>query len=768
MSLLLPSLGAEPLSVRPIPPSPCSRACPAGINVKAYVSLIAEGRFGEALEVVRRDCPLPGICGRVCHHPCEEVCLRGEIDEPVAIRSLKRFVADLALEVPAPAGAGGATAPPAPHREHRVAVVGAGPAGLTAAYDLRMAGYPVTVFEAAPEPGGMLRYGIAPYRLPREVLAAEIEALCGPGLEIRCGCRIGVDLGLDELLQEGYTAGLFAVGAQRGRPLGIPGERDCAGVEDALTFLRRVNEGDRTPCAGRVLVIGGGLTAIEAARSARRLGADSVEILYRRTRQEMPAGEAELEEARSEGIGIRFLVSPKRVIARSGRVEALECVENALGEPDSSGRRRPVPLPGSQFTIRADRVLGAVGQALDLDFLPDERASRMTERGRLSAEPGSAMTPMLGVFAAGDAVTGPATVIEAVAAGHRAAASIRDFLDPERGPGPDSPAAVSAVEYGLPDARPATAARRPPPRAPLSEGREFSEVELPYRARDAMAEAGRCLRCGPCSECAVCVPSCGRRHVRLAMREDGERAGPPIWVRAPVRIATGPPAAASLVSTMGSTGGPDLAVELAPALASIDEALCRGCPRCVEVCPFEAVGFIDDRDPDSRVRIDPARCRGCNLCAAACPTGAAIPGFLPAEWWGEAAGPTDETVVLACDPRAAGVEAALRRSGVGGRLVRLRCVGQVDAGLLLDLCRRGARRVLVAACAENGCRFERGAALAAQQVAIARSLLASFGADAESVVIDAPGDPAPGSLPGQRPGESTTRPDRAAAAAGGP
>ncbi len=745
-------------SIRSIPPSPCTRACPAGINVKAYVSLIAEGRFGEALEVVRRNCPLPGICGRVCHHPCEAACLRGGIDSPVAIRALKRFVADLELE---PAES---EPPREPLRSHRVAVVGAGPAGLTAAYDLRRAGYPVTVFEAAPEPGGMLRYGIAPYRLPREVLDAEIEVLVRAGLEIRCGCRIGADLPLDELLREGYTAALFAVGAQRGRPLGIPGEKGCSGVEDALTFLRRVNEGDRTPCPARVLVIGGGLTAIEAARSARRLGAESVEILYRRTREEMPAGEAEVEEARSEGIGIRFLVSPKRVIARGGRLEALECLENALGEPDSSGRRRPVPLPGSAFAIRADLVLGAVGQALDLDFLPDERAARMTERGRLAADADSAMTPMLGVFAAGDAVTGPATVIEAVAAGHRAAASIREFLDPVSDSEPVGAPRVSAVEYGLPDAEPPTAPRLDPPRAPLSDGREFSEVELPYRAAEAMAEAGRCLRCGPCSECALCVPSCGRRHLRLAVRDDGGRVGPEIWVRAPVGFALGMPE---------SGAEHDAAVELSAARATIDGALCRGCPRCVEVCPFDAVDFIDADDPDSKVEIDPALCRGCNLCAAVCPTGAAIPGHLPVEW---AAAPTDPVsrarpLVLACESRAAGVEAALRSSGVDFSIARLRCVGPADAGLLLELCRGGERQVLVAACPEDGCRFERGAAMAAGQVAIARSLLASVGADPGFVGIDASGDPTTRMLSGA-PGGAEAAPRAGArepigAAAGG-
>ena len=239
--LRVPALGGAPFELTPVEPSPCTNACPAGINVKAYVSLIAEGMFAEALEVVRDRCPLPGICGRICHHPCESACRR---DEPIAIRALKRFVADVTDEVP-PAML------PVIHPESRVAIIGSGPAGLAAAWDLRRAGYPVTIFESEPEPGGMLRYGIAPYRLPRKVLDAEIDYLLASGIELETGCRIGGDLTLTELLDDQWAAVLFAVGAQRGRALGIPGEEESPEVEDALGFLRRVNAGNRSPVSGR-------------------------------------------------------------------------------------------------------------------------------------------------------------------------------------------------------------------------------------------------------------------------------------------------------------------------------------------------------------------------------------------------------------------------------------------------------------------------------------------------------------------------------------
>jgi NADPH-dependent glutamate synthase beta subunit-like oxidoreductase/coenzyme F420-reducing hydrogenase delta subunit/NAD-dependent dihydropyrimidine dehydrogenase PreA subunit len=633
---------------------------------------------------------------------------------------------------------------------------------LTAAYDLRLAGYPMTVFEAEPEPGGMLRYGITPYRLPRDVLDAEIEVLTRAGVEIRTGCRLGGDLDLDRLLGDGFAAVLLAVGAQRGRQLAIPGEAELAAVEDALAFLRRVNGGDRTRIEGRVVVVGGGSTAVEAARTARRLGAQSVEILYRRSREELLAAAEEIKDAEAEGVRFRFLVAPVRAAAEGGRLVGLECVQVGLGEPDASGRRRPIHIPGSEFLVPADRVLAAVGQEADLTFVPPQVITRMTEKGRLLADPDTVMTRLFGVFAAGDAVTGPATVIEAIAAGHRAAESIRHYVEDGR-PGlrdevAERPERRAAVEYGLPDARPVEAMRiRPRQRRPRP-GREFHEVERAFTANEAVAEARRCLRCGPCGECRLCAPSCGRRHVMVRVAQgDGAAAGASVLLRVPSTVALGlsarrpaagrllPSAAARTLADIGPAEG--LAVDVLPLRIHVRPELCRSCGRCVDVCPFGAIQLTDVDGALSPAALAPALCRGCHLCTAVCPTGAAASALSPAlspDWWGlrfaggcgGAETGDGPCVVLACQRRAGALEPVLAASPVPVEVVRLRCVGQVQAGTLVDLHRRGARHVLVAGCHAGRCRFGEGARLAAGEVERAAAVLGLLGRDAGTLTAD--------------------------------
>ncbi len=752
--LLVPALQSEPLPIRRIETAPCTQACPAGINVKAYVSMIAERRFADALEMVRRRCPLPGICGRVCDHPCEVKCTRGRFDEPIAIRALKRFVADLELsgEIKRPP-----LPPKAKARPQKIAIIGSGPAGITAAYDLALAGYPVTIFESEAEPGGMLRYGIVCYRLPREIIDTEFDMLCQAGVEIKTGTALGKDIELDGLLKDGYGSVLLAVGAQKGRALGIPGEEGCSQIEDALAFLRRVNEGDRTPVKGKVAVIGGGSTAIEAARTALRLGASSSEIVYRRYREEMPAGDLEIKDAEEEGVKLRFLVAPTRVIAKGGKMTGIECVKIGLGEPDASGRRGPIMIPGSEFAIAADRVLAAVSQDADLSFVP--KNSELMKGRWLAIDDATAMTPRPGVFAAGDVVTGPATVIKAIDAGHKAAHSIRRFLEegkpgiPTNGQRPSEYA-----EYELPDMPPVDANRVWPKMVWPRPGREFDEVESAFTHDQAVNEAKRCIRCGPCDACKVCAPSCRRRYIMLsAPKNGGAFTGPTAFIRASGNIAMGltanEPTPGWLLPVIrpGALGEIDtslgMEVGLLPGRVYVNEERCRGCGLCVEVCPFDALSLKNGSGQAKVAYLEPSLCRGCNLCTSVCPTDAVSAGALSPEWWksrleeifGEVepgelqAGPV---VVLACERRYGSVDAICNQRGVRGSLIRFRCTGQINAGMLLDLCWRGAGGVLVAGCDPERCRFGTGAKMAKTEIERARSMLRSMGEDDGCIMCD--------------------------------
>lgn len=487
--------------------APCKATCPGSIHVQGYVALIAQGRFQEALDLIREAVPFPGVLGRVCHHPCEEKCRRGtELDEPVAICSLKRFVADWVQER---GQKDSPSAPSTPDPSKRVAIVGAGPAGLTAAYFLARQGIASEIFEALPVAGGMMAVGIPDYRLPPEVLQREVAAVESLGVKIRLGHPVDQDE--LERLREEYDAVFVGVGTHQGWSLGIPGE-DLEGVLSGVAFLREVNLAalgvdlaSPLHLGKKVIVIGGGDVAIDSARVARRFGGKQITILYRRSRAEMPAEPWQVQEAEEEGIHFHFLATPLRALGQDGVLTGLECIRMELGEPDESGRRRPVPVAGSEFTLECDTLLVAIGQTVDTPF---EDLS-LTRGGTYVADPVTLQTDAPGVFAGGDAVSGPATVIEAIAAGKRAAESILRYLrgeDLALGRVVEKPD-LSAIEYYTPE-QPVQRPRAQMPCLPLDQRSGFAEVELGFTQRQAVAEAERCLSCGVCSECLACVTAC--------------------------------------------------------------------------------------------------------------------------------------------------------------------------------------------------------------------------------------------------------------------
>ncbi|MFC1918054.1 FAD-dependent oxidoreductase [Chloroflexota bacterium] len=482
---------------------PCQIACPLHMNIREYVDLVAQGKTMEALQVIRSGNPFPSICAYVCTHPCEESCRRAQVDKPVAIRALKRFAVEFGGDRMVHAEA------ETIHSE-KIAIVGSGPAGLACAYYLRKLGYPVTIFEAHAELGGMLRVGIPQYRLPREVLDVEVRRLTQMGVEIRTDTRV---VSLDLLFELGYKAIFITIGAHQSLHLGIEGD-ESPGVIDGATFLREVNLGFKPSLGRRVAVVGGGNVAIDAARTAARLGAGKVSILYRRSRAEMPADPDEIEQALAEGIRIKYLVAPTRIKRESGHL-LITCVKMKLGEPDASGRSRPVPVVGSEFENEFDALIAAIGQATQT---PGSFNIRAGKGSTIQVDPVTLTTNRSGVFAGGDAVTGPATVTEALAAGRQASSRIDDYLRHRY------PIAAKSSENLSVELRKETieavkkTERMEPQVLPAGDRKKaFDPVEMVYDWATATNGARRCLRCGMgaeilsqerCATCLTCLRVC--------------------------------------------------------------------------------------------------------------------------------------------------------------------------------------------------------------------------------------------------------------------
>lgn len=473
--------------------SPCQHTCPIEMDIPSYIALIRDNRVEDAYKVLLRTNPFPSVCGRVCDHKCQTKCRRGKMDEPIAIKFLKRFITDNA---PRP------KIEPVPvTRKEKIAVVGAGPAGLTAARDLALRGYKVTVFEELPEPGGMLRWAIPAYRLPRNILASEIADVTSLGVEIKCNIRVGRELSFNKL-KKNYDYVYMAPGAHKSQKMGVAGE-DTPEVYGGVEFLRDFNahedawvKGDKT-MGSKVAVIGGGNSAIDAARVALRLGAD-VTILYRRERKDMPAADEEIIAAKDEGIKIEYLVAPLKIEAKGGKVSGITCERMKLGEFDRSGRKKPVAIPGSAFTLAVDAIVAAIGQAPDLTFVPKDSGISVNKWDSFDLAAGSkSQTTDARFYAGGDAVTGPDTVIGAIAAGHQAARDMDTAIRLAGGePAYEEPA---EEKIDIPLIIDEESEEAPQGKMPELHGPErkisFVEVELGFSMEDAVKEAARCLRC---------------------------------------------------------------------------------------------------------------------------------------------------------------------------------------------------------------------------------------------------------------------------------
>ena len=528
LSLLTSKTGSW-RSVRPVlaeGAAPCSHACPGSIRIREYLELLGEGRVNEAAEILAVDNPLAAITGRVCPCFCEPDCNRGRFDEPLAIKQLERLLGDYIVRQ-------GFSLPDVPAKKERVAIIGSGPAGLSAAYYLGRYGYGVTILEALSAPGGMLYWGVPEYRLPKRVVDEQVEAIKGLGVEIRTNVAVGQDVTFNELLAEGYEAVLIAVGAQKDLRLNVSGE-DAGGVLPGVGFLRQVNSGDEVSLGNRVCVIGGGNTAIDSARVAAHLGAGSVSILYRRSRAEMPAVAEEVDAALEEGIEIQFLVAPTEIILRSGRVAGIRCVRMELGEPDDTGRRRPIPISGSEFEVEADTVIVAIGQVPDLSFL-NGSGVEIDRTGLIGADSQTLATNLPKVFVAGDALTGPATVIEAIAAGKKAARGIDSHLTGREIPvSPESERVIKYedlnVNYFKREAR-----------------QDLKGAGVEALTETACTEARRCFQCGRCNACNTC------------------------WFLCPDAV---------ILQKVGEI--------------EFDYDYCKGCGVCAEECPRGALGMEEE------------------------------------------------------------------------------------------------------------------------------------------------------------------------------
>ena len=522
--------------------APCKAACPAHVPVQGYLKLAAQGRYTDALELIKKENPFPAVCGRICNKACERECTRASVDEAVAIDEVKRFIADHDRNeetrfVPKMVNQIGR-----PYTE-KIAVIGAGPAGMSCAYYLANKGYPVTVFDKNPVPGGMLTLGIPSFRLEKDVLNAEIDILREMGVEFRCGVEVGKDITIAQLREQGYKGFYLAIGAQKSRPLGIPGE-ELSGVTGGIEFLREVNLG-HAPAVGKTcVVIGGGNVAMDVCRSAVRLGAEKTYVVYRRSAEEMPADPDEVREAAAEGVEFRYLNAPVEIVGENGRVTALKVELMELGEPDASGRRKPVGT-GKFETIAADSIIPAVGQVIDWGNL-DVGALETTDKGTAVADGLTYQTAQSDIFVGGDCYTGPKFAIDAIAAGKEAAISLHRYVHP----GQTLTMGRDRREYhaldkshALLDISHFDSGKRQMPGYNAAKAKTFADERVTFTPEQVRAETARCLECGVtkvdaylCIGCGLCTTKCKFDAIHLKKVRDWHAGS---FETLPIKLAEG-------------------------------------------------------------------------------------------------------------------------------------------------------------------------------------------------------------------------------------
>jgi len=589
---------------------PCTQTCPAGVDVQGYIALMSMGRYREAVKLIKETNPLPLVCGRVCVRECETACRRNLVDDRVGIDYLKRYAADVDIENP--------WVPDLPIRDGgKVAIVGGGPAGLTCAYFLTLKGHKPTIFESSAKLGGMLRYGIPEYRLPKALLDREIKWITDLGVEVNTGTRVGEAFSLQSLKERGFDAIFLAMGAQKAKTMGVTGEEKIEGVIGGIDFLRGMQAPEPPKIYGTVVVVGGGNTAVDAARTSLRIGAEKVVILYRRTMKEMPAHQMEIDAAAEEGVEMRFLSAPVSIIAKDGRLEALRCIRMELGEPDASGRRSPVPIKGSEYDLPAAFVISAIGQDIDLAAIDKESGIKTTRQKAIVVDKTSFAASIPGVFAGGDVVTGPAVAIDAIAHGRAAALAIDQYIRTGKTASPAKGFVSRKDAFGeIPESEFLQVRRSEKEKMgelPVKErtGSQV-EVEVGFTESQVINETGRCLECG-----CLAYFDCDLRKYATAFGVD-------------------------INKFIGSTRKHH--VDATHPFITLDPNKCINCGRCVRTCSevvqISALGFVyrgfkSVVKPSMEKPLLETTCISCGNCISACPTGAImekLPFRKPGPW----------------------------------------------------------------------------------------------------------------------------------------